>query len=50
MTPIGFAAYSKHKKNEDMRFIKDYKAKNPAKSGETYTIYFEYAEKNLEID
>lgn len=49
-TPIAFSAYSKLKKNEDTHFIKNYKAKNPAKPGETYTIYFEYAEKNLEID
>lgn len=49
-TPIAFTAYSKLKKKEDSRFIKEYKAKNPAKPGETYTIYFEYVEKNMEID
>lgn len=49
-TPIAFAAYSKLKKKEDSRFIKEYKAKNPAKLGETYTIYFEYVEKTMEID
>jgi GLPGLI family protein len=47
---ISFADYVKMKKSEDKQYIKDYKAKNPPKPGETYEIYFDYVEKPLEID
>jgi GLPGLI family protein len=49
-TPISFASYSSMKKKEDSRFIKEYKAKNPPKPGESYTIFFDYVEKTIEID
>ena len=49
-TPIAFSAYSKLKKNEDGRFIKEYRVKHPVKRGETNNVYFEYVEKTLEID
>jgi GLPGLI family protein len=47
---VSFADYVKMKKSEDKQYIKDYKAKNPPKPGETYEIYFDYVEKPLEID
>lgn len=49
-TPIAFSAYSKFKKNEDGRFIMEYRVKHPVKRGETNNVYFEYVEKTLEID
>ncbi|MFM6947449.1 MAG: GLPGLI family protein [Aquirufa sp.] len=47
---ISFANYAKMKKGEDKQYIKDYKAKNPPKPGESYQMYFDYVEKPLEIE